>query len=309
MKIQKYLLRLVALVLVGYLILIGYITYNQRSLQYFPNKEHLGLAGSNLGDTTEVFLTTRDGEQIQTWYHPPQEGMPMFIYLHGNSYSLEFRRDRFREMLDMGWGIIAPSWRGFGKSTGHPTEEGLYNDARAAVDFAKSMGYKTENTYVLGESLGSGIATKMAQESPFKGLILFTPYTSIANRAQEIYWYLPVSYILEDNFSSIDKLPSIHTPVLIIHGDKDLVIPHTHSEALLKVANEPKKMVIYSGKGHSNIDNNELIKEIKTFFNISAFEDADAQPAPSIIEEVVEPISPVEQNNNEQQADTHAPQN
>jgi fermentation-respiration switch protein FrsA (DUF1100 family) len=270
---KKMLKKLAAVTAILYLSVIGYLYLEQRSLLYFPLKESLGLKGSNLGETLEVFLTTPDGVKIQTWYHSPKAGKPLVIYLHGNSYNLEYRKAKFRELLDMGFGFVAPAWRGFSASEGTPTKEGLYIDARTAIDFAESMGYKTDDIILIGESLGTGIAVQMATEKHFKGLFLITPYTSISDRAQEIYWYLPVKHLIKDNFISIDKISKINTPVLIVHGDEDDVIPHHHSEKLFKEAQEPKELIIYPGKSHNNLDNNVIFKELKRFFKVEDLED------------------------------------
>ena len=270
---KRFSKKILAAVFAIYFGCLGYLYVEQRSLLYFPDKDVLGLQGSNLGDTKEVFITTVDNVKIQTWYHPPQPGKPMVLYYHGNSYNLEQRRAKFRELIDMGFGLIVPAWRGFGASEGSPTKEGIYNDARAAIAFLKSNGYNTSDTIVIGESLGSGVAVQMATEEEFRGLLLITPYTSISDRAQEIHWYMPVRALIKDNFSSIDKIHAIKAPILIVHGDQDDVIPHKHAEKLYRAINAKKEIIIYPGKAHNNLDNNEVFKEMKRFFQVSEIDE------------------------------------
>lgn len=250
---------------------VAYIYFQQRSLLYFPDKNIQAVETYSLGDTQETFVNAKDGTKLQIWYHlPTKPKAPMVVYLHGNSGTMGKRSLQFKELIDLGYGFVVVSWRGFGKSDGHPTEEGLYQDSRAAVEFAKSLGFDTKEMIIVGESLGSGLAVKMATEYRFKGVFLITPYTSIADRAQEIYWYLPVSLLIKDNFISLDKIDRIYAPLLIVHGDQDDVIPHTHSEELMKIANEPKQLIIYNGKGHNNLDTRAIYTEMTKFFNLSS---------------------------------------
>ncbi len=267
---RKALKKLLVLFVVCYLGVIAYIGLSQRSLMYFPDKAVKELNEYNLGATQETMLTTKDGVKIHTWYHlPSKQGMPMVIYLHGNSGHLGKRELKYKELIDMGYGLIAISWRGFGKSEGEQSEEGLYNDARTSIEFLKQLGFNTEDTIIIGESLGSGLAVKMATENKFKGVFLITPYTSIADRAQEIYWYLPVKMLIKDNYKNLEFIDQINSPVLIVHGTEDDIIPHSHSEQLIDKAQEPKRLIIYPNKGHNNLDTRELYNEMTKFFNIS----------------------------------------
>jgi fermentation-respiration switch protein FrsA (DUF1100 family) len=266
---KSKILRVLSVLLAAYLSVLGYIYFNQTNLLYFPDKDMGVISDYNLGDTKEIFLTSADGAKIQTWVHSPTGHKPMVIWLHGNSYNLAQRKDKFRELIKMGYGLIAPSWHGFGKSEGRPGIKEIYDDARAAVNYLQQLGYKTEDTIIIGESLGSGVAVQMAVEHRFKEVFLITPYTSIADRAQEIYWYLPVKQLVKDNFESYDKIDRIDAPLLIVHGDKDDVIPHSHAEKLFAKALEPKKLIIYPGKGHSNLDINVIFTEMANFTKTS----------------------------------------
>jgi hypothetical protein len=255
---------IIAIVYTG--VILG-IYFNQRNLQYHPNKEVKDVAAYDLGDTTEIFLTTSDGAKIQTWVHMPKPGMPMTIWYHGNAHHLGQRAEKFKQLIDLGYGFIAPSWQSFGKSDGVPSQAGIYEVARLAIKYSQQLGFKTEDTILIGESLGSGIASQMATEHKFKGVFLITPYTTIADRAQEMYWYLPVKYLTKDNFNNIDNISRINAPVLIVHGDDDDIIPHSHSQKLFEKALEPKKLIIYPGKHHSDLDVKEIFTEMDKFLN------------------------------------------
>lgn len=245
---------------------IGWIYFNQRKLLFFPDAEIKSVSEYNLEGTQDLMIETNDGNKIQLWYHPAKEGMPMTLYLHGNSYNLGQRALKFRELIDLGYGFIAPSYEGFGKSQGSPSKESILESARTAVRFLKDQGFKTDDVLLIGESLGSGVAVNLAVEDHFKGVFLITPYTSIADRAQEIYWYLPVKYLLKDGIESQIFIDNINSPLLMVHGTNDLIIPHFHSQRLFNVAKDPKKLIIYEGKGHSNLDTREIFREMTEYF-------------------------------------------
>lgn len=259
---------LVIAIIAAYSAAVVYMYVNQRGLMYHPEQEKHGLSYYNLSNTEEITLISADGTKLQAWYRKPDNGCDMTVFLHGNSGSLDDRADKLKQLADMGYGFIIPAWRGFGKSEGTPEMEGIYGDARAAIKFAESEGYHVEDMVLIGESLGTGIATKMATEYKFKGLFLITPYTSIADRGAELYPVLPVQSLTKDNYSVIDKIADIKQPLLIIHGTKDLIIPHAHAEKIIATAMEPKKLVIYPDIGHTNYDIKAVFTEMRNFFGM-----------------------------------------
>lgn len=263
---RKAFLRLIVGTLILYVGIFGWLYFNQRSLLYFPERNVAEVAEYGVTDTQDLLIKSTDDTEIQIWYHKPTTGKELIIFYHGNYSHLGYRAPKFRELIDMGYGFIAPSYRGFGKSSGTPTKEGILNDARAAINFAIEQGHKPEDIILIGESLGSGVASQIATEYKFKGIMLITPYRSIEARASEIYWYIPVKYLIKDNFNNIDNISNIHSPILLVHGTQDDVIPHSHSEALIALANEPKKLILYEGKTHSNIDPRIMFSDMAGFF-------------------------------------------
>jgi uncharacterized protein len=251
---------------VAYILFLTYLYLNQRSMMYHPEGELNSLSHYSLSATEEITLITSDGIKLQAWYRKPNDNKHMVIFLHGNAGNLENRVDKLEKLIKMGYGFIIPAWRGFGKSSGKASMKGLYQDAEAAISFIKSRDYELENTILIGESLGTGIAAEMATRYRFKGLFLITPYKSIAARADELYPLMLATYLTKDNFNVIDKISSINQPVLIIHGTEDNVVPCSHSEEIFTKAKEPKKMIIYPGVGHSDYDIQEVFVEMSEFF-------------------------------------------
>ena len=237
-------------------------------MMYHPNKKQSHeLSFYNIDNAEEIFLMTKDIIRIQAWLKKPKDNNEMVILFPGNAGNLENRVDKLKQLDKMGYGFIIPSWRGFGKSEGNPNKEGLLLDAEATIDYVKDQGYDLSNVIMVGESLGTGIATEMAVKYKFKGLFLITPYTSIADRAGEIYPFLPTKYLTKDNFQVEANIASINQPLFIIHGTKDLVIPFQHSNRIFEQAKMPKKIIIYPDIGHNNYDVKEIFEEMKIFFD------------------------------------------
>ncbi len=263
----KFIKSILIIIPLIYLVIIVLIYINQRSMMYHPHKETHDLASYHLDKTSEITLITEDKIKLQAWVRKPDHGQEMVVFLHGNAGNLENRADKLKQLAEMGYGFIIPAWRGFGKSEGSPTEQGLYLDAEAAISYLKAQHYPLAQTIMIGESLGTGIATAMALKYKFKGLFLITPYTSIADRAAEIYPFMFAQYLTKDNFKVLANIAEINQPLLIIHGTKDVVVPYEHAERIFAKAKEPKKLITYPGIGHNNYDVEEVFKQMQQFFS------------------------------------------
>lgn len=263
---MRMIIALIGSCIAVYMLFVTWLYINQRNMMYHPEKETHAIEHYKLKNTDEIRLTTDDGIDLQVWYHKPANNEPMTIFLHGNAGNLEDRVDKLKQLIEMGYGFIIPAWRGFGKSKGSPTMQGLYLDAEAVVDFVKKRGYKLSNTIMIGESLGTGIATEMATRYKFKGLFLITPYKSIAERAEELYPAMALKWLTKDNFNVIDKISAINQPVLIIHGTSDKVVPYSHAVSIFNRAQEPKKFITYPNIGHSNYDVKDIFTQMREFF-------------------------------------------
>jgi fermentation-respiration switch protein FrsA (DUF1100 family) len=184
------------------------------------------------------------------WWKPPQPGKAIVLYFHGNGGSLWSRRLRARALTETGRGLLMVSYRGYSGSSGNPSEEGLRTDARAAYEWLRHS-YEASRIVVYGESLGTGVAVRLASEEPVAGLVLDAPYTSTVDVASLIYWYVPVRWLMLDQFRSLDIIQRVKAPILIIHGTADRVIPFSFGEKLFQTAPEPKQFLRLEGEGHS----------------------------------------------------------
>ncbi len=188
-----------------------------------------------------VAIATSDGETLAGWYLAPKDkDGPVFLFFHGKGGGLERKKWRWKRLKKQGAGVLAFSYRGFPGSTGSPSEEGLYKDARAAFAWL-SKKHPADHIVLHGLSLGTGVAAKLATEVEPKALVLEAPYTAIVDVAADRHPYFPVSLLLWDQFRTREFIGKIKTPVLIAHGTRDTVIPFSHSEALFKLAPGPKK--------------------------------------------------------------------
>jgi fermentation-respiration switch protein FrsA (DUF1100 family) len=159
-------------------------------------------------------------------------------------------RLRAQALTASGRGLLMVSYRGYSGSSGKPTEAGLHTDARAAYDWVRQS-YAASRLVAYGESLGTGVAVRLASERPLAGLILDAPYTSIADVASLTYWYVPVSWLMLDQFRSLDIIERVKAPILILHGTDDRIIPFGFGEQLYAAAPEPKRFIRIAGGNHS----------------------------------------------------------
>jgi uncharacterized protein len=245
----------------GVLVMI-YVT--QRSLMYFPEIIHTTPAAAGLPQAEEVTLTTADGEHIFAWHVPPRNNKPVILYFHGNGGALRYRVERFTRLITDGIGIVAVEYRGYGGSSGSPSERGLIADAQAGYAFAAAR-YPTKQIVLWGESLGTGVAVALAAEKPVGRVILEAPFTSAAAVGARHYWYMPVSLLMSDQFRSDRRIGKVTAPLLILHGVKDDVVPFAMGSHLFDIANKPKHIVRFLDGGHEDLDKNGALIAVARF--------------------------------------------
>lgn len=245
-----YLRFLAFALLVLYAGILAVLFVTQRSLLYPASDRHTTAASAGLAGFQDLVLPTPDGERLVAWWKPPQPGKALILYFHGNGGSLWNRRLRAQALTASGRGLLMISYRGYSGSTGTPTETGLHTDARTAYDWV-TRSYEPSRLVAYGESLGSGVAVRLASEQPLAGLILDAPYTSTADVAGLTYWYVPVSWLMLDQFRSIEIIKKVQAPILILHGTDDRIIPFALGEQLYAAAPEPKRFVRIDGGSHT----------------------------------------------------------
>jgi len=261
MAITKWLL----VVAVGYLGIVVLMYFAQRAMMYFPEKLRTTPADAGFPEAEEIMLQTGDGERIIAWHVAPRGANPVVLYFHGNGGALRYRVDWFRALTADGTGLIALSYRGYGGSTGHPSEAGLIADATAAYELTASR-YPTHRVAVWGESLGSGVAVAIATEKKVWRVVLEAPFASAVEIAAAAYPYVPVRWLMKDQFRSDLRIGKVTAPVLILHGDRDRVVPISSGERLYALVQAPKRFVHFSAAGHEDLWAHGAVEAAKQFF-------------------------------------------
>ena len=222
----------------------------QRELQYFPTRRDLAPAALGLTGVTSIALATPDGETLVLWFSPPDGDRPVILFLHGNAGDIADRADRLAFYQSRGFGVAFLSYRGFGGSTGRPTEAGLLIDAKAAYDHLRSLGLSSDRIVLVGESLGTGPAVLTAAANPVAAVVLEAPYSAAVDIARRAYPWAPVGLLMKDQYRSRDHIDRINAPLLILHGDADRVIPQGFGRRLFDLARDPKTFLSLGPVGH-----------------------------------------------------------
>lgn len=240
----------IPLAVAGLYLAAGIALYaGQRRLMYPADPARVAPATLGL-DVAEIALATPDGERLVAWYATAASGKPTLLYFHGNGGNLADRQDRIRLYRGEGYGLLMLSYRGYGGSTGRPSEAANVADAKLAYQWVRETGVGPDEIVLYGESLGTGVAVQVAAAVPVKGMILDAPYTSIADVAQRQYPWMWVRPFVADSYSSIEFIGRINVPLLVLHGARDRIVPPDMGQALFDAANEPKRIVIFPEAGH-----------------------------------------------------------
>ena len=262
---KMYILFLVILVsLVYFFASLGLYIF-QRDLLYHPTENNYD--GDKLTvNIQEVKIITDDNIDLLAWYHNKDiNKFKTILFLHGNAGSLENRIHKINHFEDMNINFLLLSWRGFSGNKGKPTEKGLYQDARSAVKWLVKQGVIIENIIIYGESLGTGITTEIAQNKNFAGIILETPFTSMVAAGKSKYPIFPIKLLLKDKYESDKKIKNIKSPVLIMHGEEDQIVPFWMGEKMFQMANEPKYSYFTKFDDHMMEYDENLVLELKKF--------------------------------------------
>ncbi len=248
----------------GYVGIIGILYVMQRSLMYFPETVRTEPAEVGLPQAEAMTLATADGEHVIVWHVPPRADQPVVLYLHGNGGALSHRADRFRALVAAGFGLVALEYRGYGGSSGSPSEAGLITDAKTAYQFALAR-YPAARIALWGESLGSAVATALAAENPVGHGILEAPFASAEAVAARAYPFVPVRWLMLDQFRSDERIGRVAAPLLFLHGDRDAIVPIAEGERLFALAHEPKRFVRLAGGEHEGLDAFGALEAVKSF--------------------------------------------
>lgn len=251
----------------AYAVLVAVMYFLQDRFLYFPERDALEPREYGATEFERIGAETRDGEKLLLWWKPPLPGYPTLIYFHGNAGHLGMRAEKLLAFSKEGLGVLGVSWRGYGASTGVPSENGLYEDGRTALALAiDHLGVDSGSVILYGESLGTGVAVHLGSLMPLGLVVLEAPYTSVVTRARERFPLLPIRHMLRSEFDSLGKIGDLRSPLLLLHGEKDTIIPAHHGRELLAAAPEPKKGIFLPAVAHSDFPPALLAAEVKTYY-------------------------------------------
>lgn len=238
---------------IAYAVILLLVFLFQPRLVYFPQVEReLRATPRNVGlDYEDVVLHTADGEKLHAWWTPAREARGAVLILHGNAGNISHRLEYLSMFNRLGYATLLVDYRGYGRSSGAPSEVGTYRDAEAAWHYLiETRKLAAHDVVVFGESLGGGVATWLAAKYPPRGLILASTFTSVPDLGAAVYPWLPVRWLARIDYNNLDHIGKITVPVLIAHSRNDEIIPIAHGEALFAAAREPKQFLTLSG-GHN----------------------------------------------------------
>jgi fermentation-respiration switch protein FrsA (DUF1100 family) len=234
---------------VTYAALLVLVFVFQSRLVYFPQVGR-AMAGTPLDyglefETHEI--ETEDGERLYAWWVPARDARGTILVLHGNAGNISHRVDHLRILHRLGYASLIVDYRGYGRSTGSPSEAGTYRDAEAAWRWLVSRGVAPKDIAILGESLGGAVAAWLAARVAPRALVLVSSFTSAPDLGAQVYPFLPVRLLSRFSYDTIGALRRVRAPVLVVHSPDDDVIPYSHGRALFAAANEPKQFLQIRG--------------------------------------------------------------
>ncbi len=249
-------LRILGLAYVGLLLVLF---FSQDSLMFVPSRA-VTTTPQAVGLRFETWkIPTADGETLAAWFIPAANPQGILVYCHGNGGNIGNRVPYLPIFHSLGLSVVLWDYRGYGQSTGRPSEAGLYQDADAVMGYLQQRHtISPAQTVIYGESLGGGVASYLAAQYPVRGWVLAGTFTSAVDRAAELYPFLPVRWLARSRFDTRARLPQITAPLLVLHSVDDEIIPIHHGRALYAAANPPKTLVELTGDHNNGFLDNAL---------------------------------------------------
>jgi len=238
------LLRFVVVLGVVYLGLCLLLYLSQTRLVYFPGPPPSTTPADQGLEYRELELASA-GAMVHGWFLPALAKSGAVLICHGNAGSIESRIDTARAFLALGWSVLLFDYRGYGKSTGKPSEEGTYQDAEAAYDhLARHEGFSSGRIVLYGESLGAAVAIELARRRPVAAVIAESGFTSLPDIGAEVYPFFPVRWLSRIRYDNGSKVAALGVPLFVIHSPQDEIVPVEHARRLFAAAREPKRLLL-----------------------------------------------------------------
>jgi len=244
--------------------------YVEEKLIFFPSAEILQTPGNYGLAFDDVHFKTEDGVMLNGWFVAYPGASTTLLWFHGNGGNIGHRSEHLKLLHDrLKIHIFIFDYRGYGKSEGKPSEQGTYKDGMAALAYLRSRKEVEPNKIVVfGQSLGAGVATEIAVRESCLALILEAPFTSIRDMARVAFPWLPIGPFLRTQYDNLAKIKKVQAPILVLHGDRDEVVPFDQGKRVFAAAPEPKEFYTIQGSGHNDtyiVGGEAYFKALKDF--------------------------------------------
>ena len=267
MKSTSMLINFFLIVFLVYFIITVFLFFYQRKLLYYPSVNSRSIY--TLDHQIEEIKIPSEKELI-AWHYKKNENYKTLVFFHGNAGDLSNRIYKLNELSKLNLNYLIFAYRGFNENEGMPSEEGLYKDAENVIKWLKSKNILENKIILYGESLGTAVAIHTAQSKNFSGIILEAPFTSMVDLGQKYYPFFPVKFLLKDKYESKKKLNLINSPVLVMHGEKDKIVPFYMGKQIFEILPSPKFSYFNQQDDHMMEYNQDLINSIKNFIDQSS---------------------------------------
>jgi hypothetical protein len=263
--VAREIMDVVPWLIAAYLVICAAAYFGHRMFMYFPDPARIPPEAAGLESVEEVEFAAADGTKLVSWYAPAQEGKPTILYFHGNAANAANRAPKIDMMLESGFGVFYLNNRGYGGSGGSPTEANNVADAIAAYDYVRGLGVPPDKIVTFGESLGSGQAVRLAAARPVAAVVLEAPLTSTVEVGRSIYFWLPLSLLIADQYNVERDIARVTAPLLILHGEQDEVIPVDMGRRIYNAANQPKRIEVVRDGRHNDLFDHGAWERMRDF--------------------------------------------
>ena len=241
-----------SVILIGVLLLNGWMYLQQGAMIFFPGRSLIATPATWRLDYEDVFLNTEDGVRLHGWYIPRQDSDRVLLFLHGNAGNISHRGESIAVFHRLGLNVLIIDYRGYGRSQGSPSEQGLYRDAAAAWHYLiDTRGFESKDIILFGRSLGGAVAARLASEVQAGALILESTFSSARDVASYLFPFLSRLMVLRYRFDTAGYLHSVASPLLVLHSPEDDIIPFYLGEKVYLAGGEPKAFVKMQGDHNS----------------------------------------------------------
>jgi len=263
----KYLSNFILIIFLIYSLVLICIYIFQRKIIYHPFVNSYSQSQKEF-TFKEVSIKTEDNLKLNAWFHEKDlKNKKTLLFFHGNAGDLSNRVYKLNILKNLDINFLILAYRGYSGNSGKPSEKGLYEDARSSLRWLNELGVKENQIIIYGESLGTSVAVEVSQNKKFSGIILEAPFTSMSQIGKKYYSIFPVDLLLKDKFNTLDKLKNIRSPVIVLHGKKDRIVPFAMGKKIYDKLEVRKFSYFTNEDDHMMEFNERMFKNLQSFIN------------------------------------------